>query len=122
MRKVWLTILVAIAFAANGFAGAAMASGCPTQAGSAMQMAQVDHAITGDPCCDDHRRANHNLPQKSMDSCSFGMSCQSTPAMAPSAQSIRMPAISLRVQQPLLGEPAPPSGLLQDLFRPPRNI
>lgn len=109
MRRLWLTLLLAFSLAASGFAGAAMASDCPMQA-AAQHDCYPDGGSPDDPI------------QTDLDGCMAGMACRSAPAVTPSLALIRLSARPMRVVEPVVGEPAPPSGPLQDLFRPPRSI
>lgn len=119
MRRLWLTILTTFAFVASGFAGVAAMPACPMQTTHAAMAAVAQH----DCCPDAQPTRNNGAPQDhKMDGCLIGMTCGAAPLVAPSLAPIELSAVSLRLTQPILGEPAPPSGPLQELFRPPRTI
>lgn len=113
MRRVWLTVLMAFALAASGVVNAAAAPSCPMQV-SAGSPSQHD-------CCDENGAPSKSGSDK-MSSCMEGMACRSAPTVAPVLAPLLAPSATVRVSQPILGEPAAPSGPLQQLFRPPRSI
>ena len=109
MRRLWLTLMLALSLVASGFAGAAMAANCPMQA-----EAQHD-------CCPDDG-APDAPAQGQMDGCVMGVACRSALSLAPSLNPVRLLATPIRLTEPVLGEPAPPSGPLVEFWRPPRTL
>ncbi len=113
MRRVWLTILLAFALTASGVANAMAAQDCPMQAAATAAM--------HDCCPEDQRPSDPGQDQHDMDGCMMGMACRAGPVVAPSVAPIRLPTAAVSVSEPILSEPAKPSGPLQQLFRPPRT-
>jgi hypothetical protein len=93
------------------------AHGCPMKASAVT-------AASAHDCCPDHQpdEAPDDQSQHDMDGCMMGVSCRSGPIVTPSLAPIRLPTVVLSLKAPILGEPVPPSGPLQELFRPPRTI
>ena len=119
MRPVWVTLFVVFAFAASSVAGAAAMSACLMNAASPPVTMVSEHHC----CPNNHGTNNKSAPQNhKMDGCLIGMVCGSAPVVAPASQSIQLSSISFVLTRPILGEPAPPSGPLQELFRPPRTV
>lgn len=114
MRRLWLTLLTAFALAASGVAAATADEGCPMQ-----QTAAAQH-----DCCPDQGGDQKDQPQQQhdMDGCMMGMACRTAPAVAPTLAPIALSNATILMSQPMLSEPAKPSGPLQQLFRPPRTI
>ncbi len=80
-------------------------------------------ADTSPRCAADGGRSGEQQPAKQKsDACFLGMACRSAPAVAPALEPIQVTAVIVRLSQPILSEPAKPSGPLQQLFRPPRSI
>lgn len=116
MHRALLTLLMAVALVASGMANAVAASACPMHSGN---------QVSADACCDEHGTPMGKPgddTSKSMSGCTMGMVCRTAPAVAPMLESVRVPQAIILISQPMLGEPAPASGPLQQLFRPPRNI
>ena len=112
MRRFWLSLLLAFTFAANGFAAAAEV--CP--------MARDAVASTAHACCPDQQPSG-NAPQKQKsDNCLMGAACRAGQVMAPSVEPVVLAAALVRIERPILGEQAPPSGPLSEYWRPPRTI
>ncbi len=110
MHRVWLALLLAFALAAGGVSSAA-APACP------MEQAGAAH-----DCCPDDQPSNDEGSPQDMEACVMGAACRAAPAVAPTLAPLLLPSGAVSVSQPTLGEPAPPSGPLQQLFRPPRTI
>jgi hypothetical protein len=114
MRRLWLTLLTAFALAASGLSSAFAAQDCA--------MRQAAPVVSAHDCCPQGQSDDRQPQTQKMDGCMIGMACRSAPAIAPTLEPIRLSSVAIFLSQPLLGEPAPPSGPLQELFRPPRNI
>lgn len=115
MRHVLLTLLIAFALAASGPASAS-AFACPMA---------VEAAAAAHDCCPDMGSGHQSQPkqqQHDMNGCLMGMACRTAPAMAPTLAPIALANATILMAQPILSEPAAPSGPLQQLFRPPRSI
>lgn len=115
MRRVLFTLFAAFALGLGGVTNAAAAQDCPMQQG---QSAGGMH-----DCCDDEGGAPaQDDDSGKMAGCAVGMSCRTTTAIAPlpSPSALLFSAISASYVE--WGQPPPPSGPLQDLFRPPRAI
>lgn len=111
MARAWITFILAIALSLGG-AAQAFAANCP------MQQAQtVAHA-----CCPDAAKSSQGQHQRQKsDGCVFGMACRAPAAIEPTLAPVRLLAQVIVAPNARLGEPAPPSGPLQQLFRPPRT-
>jgi hypothetical protein len=115
MRRVLFTLFLAFALGVGGVTNAAAAQDCPMEQG---QSAGGMH-----DCCDDQGGAPVQDDEDSkMAGCAVGMSCRTVTAIAPlpSPNALRFAAISASFIA--LSQPPPPSGPLQELFRPPRAI
>lgn len=114
MRRFWLSVLLTIALGVGNVAGASAAQDCPMQ-----RAAAASH-----DCCPDDAGSNApNGPEKpDIGACVLGMACRPAPAITPAVTPVLAAAAALDVSQPNLGDAAPPSGPLQELFRPPRSI
>lgn len=113
MRRVLFTLFAALALGLGGVTNAAAAQDCPMQQG---QSAGGMH-----DCCDDEGGAPaQDDDSGKMAGCAVGMSCRTATAVAPlpSPSALLFSAISASYVE--WGQPPPPSGPLQDLFRPPR--
>jgi hypothetical protein len=116
MHRVWLTLLLAFALAASGMANAIAASACPMHSQT---------QVSAHACCDEH-----GVPMgkpggdmsRDMSGCAMGMLCRTAPALAPTLEPVRLSQAMILISQEILREPAPASGPLQQLFRPPRSI
>ncbi len=104
---------MAFALAAGGVANAAAAPACPMQMSS---------SASAHDCCDENGAPSDDDGSDEMRGCMVGMACRSAPAVAPTLAPLLLPSAAVRVSRPILGEPAAPSGPLQQLFRPPRAI
>jgi hypothetical protein len=84
----------------------------------------VEAAAAAHDCCPDAGGADKHQPQQQhdMDGCMMGMACRTAPVVAPTLAPIALTNATFLVSQPILSEPAIPSGPLQQLFRPPRSI
>ena len=115
MRRVLFTLFAAFALALGGVTNAAAAQDCPMQQG---QSASGMH-----DCCDDEGGAPiQDDDGGKMTSCAVGMSCRTITAIAPLPSPSALLFAALSVSYVELGQPPPPSGPLQDLFRPPRAL
>lgn len=114
MRRVWLTIFLAFALTASGVANAMAAQDCPMRA--------VATAAMHDCCPEDQRPSDPGQDQHDMDGCMMGMACRAGAIVTPPVAPFRLPTATVSVSEPIVGEPATPSGPLQELFRPPRTI
>jgi hypothetical protein len=115
MRRVLFTLFAAFALGLGGVTNAAAAQDCPIEQG---QSAGGLH-----DCCDDEGGAPaQDDDGGKMAGCAVGMSCRTATAIAtpPSPSALLFAAISASYLE--LGQPSPPSGPLQQLFRPPRAI
>lgn len=113
MARFWLTLIVAFALAASGTAQA-FAANCP------MQQAPT---VASHACCPDAAKSNQSQQQKQKpDGCVFGMACRAPAAIEPTLAPVRLLSQAIVAPNARVGEPAPPSGPLQQLFRPPRTI
>ena len=115
MRRVLFTVFAAFALGLGGVTNAAAAQHCPMQQG---QTAGGMH-----DCCDDEGGAPvQDDDGGKMTGCAVGMPCRTATAITPlpSPSALQFAAISATYME--LGQPPPPSGPLQDLFRPPRAI
>jgi hypothetical protein len=119
MRRFWLTILLTIALGVGSVANAAAAHHCPMQQAGSMEQAVV---MAHDGCMDGAPGAPGAPDQRDMDDCVMGMACRTAPTLQLSVPLVVLRAIGVRLTQPIETEAPPPSGPLQDLFRPPRTI
>ncbi|WP_135209755.1 hypothetical protein [Vitreimonas flagellata] len=113
MRRVWITILVAFALTASGVANAMAAQDCPMQSAAG--------AAVHDCCPENQQPSKPDQDQHDMDGCLMGMACRAGPVAGPFVAPVRLPIAVISVSEPIISEPAAPSGPLQQLFRPPRT-
>lgn len=123
MRRPWLTFLLTIALGVGGVASAWAAGGCP------MQQAPASASTAEHECCPeaasaaDQQGPNQQAPERrDIGDCVIGMACRPAPAVQASVPPLEFHANGVTLSQPLDAAAAPPSGPLQDLFRPPRTL
>lgn len=115
MRRVLFTLFLAFALGVGGVANAAAAQDCPMEQG---QSAGGMH-----DCCDDEGGAPVQGDEDSkMAGCAVGMSCRTVTAIAPLPSPNALLFATVPASFIELSQPPPPSGPLQELFRPPRAI
>ncbi len=115
MRRFWLTILMAFALVAGGYANALAAQACPMEA----------PAAASHDCCPDGDRSQ-DVPadqnQKGMAGCVMGQACRTAPALTPTLAPIRLASVVIPVSQPVVVNPAPARAPLSKHWRPPRFV
>lgn len=116
MRRVGLALITVFALVASGVSAAVAAQDCPMNRAAPV-------AASAHDCCPDgaQKPADPGQEDHESDSCTIGMPCRTAAAVTPSLAPVALPTVVLALGAPLLGEPAPPSGPLQELFRPPRT-
>ncbi|MBL8552200.1 MAG: hypothetical protein JNJ73_19585 [Hyphomonadaceae bacterium] len=81
-------------------------------------------AASAHDCCPETNTSDQDQPdqQHDMKGCMMGMACRTASAVTPTLAPVSLSNATILVSQPIMSEPAKPSGPLQDLFRPPRTI
>jgi hypothetical protein len=115
MRRFWLTILMAFALTAGGYANAVAAQACPMEA----------PAASAHDCCPDDNKsrdvpADHS--EKGMAGCVMGQACRTAPAVTPTLAPIQLSSVTIQVSPPVLVNPAPARAPLSQHWRPPRFV
>lgn len=116
VRHVLLTLLLSFALGASGLASASAAFACPM----ATPTASASH-----DCCPDQgstKGDRDNGGPQSMVDCPFMQLCRTAPALAPTAEPVRLVITTPVVLIPPRTNGAPVSAPDSDLFRPPRTI
>lgn len=116
VRHVLLTLLLSFALGASGLASASAAFACP--------MSTPTVASSHD-CCPDQsstKGSRDNGGRQGMMDCPFMQLCRTGPALAPTAQPVRLVMATAIVLSPPRTNGVPISAPDDGLFRPPRTI
>lgn len=116
VRHVLLTLLLSFALGASGLASASAAFACPT----ATPTVAASH-----DCCPDQgsTKGDHdNDGRQSMMDCPLMQLCRTAPALAPTAEPVRVAIATPIVLSPPRTNGVPVSAPENGLFRPPRTI
>jgi hypothetical protein len=128
MRLSFLSVVVAIAVAWSGFAGAVAAEACPMQAMTMATHARADGAPITEmgamAGCEEKavQKAPVKLPTKGMNGCAMWLACSASPTITPSFESVTLRNQIVVIDQPLIAEGAPARSPLGEHWRPPRTI
>lgn len=116
VRHVLLTLLLSFALGASGLASASAAFACP--------MATPTVGSSHD-CCPDQSSSKGDRDKggrQGMMDCPFMQLCRTAPALAPTAQPVRLVMATAIVLSPPRTNGVPISAPDDGLFRPPRTI
>ena len=114
MRRIWFTLLLALAVACNATASAWAMQACPYKAAPSAHDCWPQPPATPDkPDKPDHA--------KKMD-CKLGQACRAAPAVAPQVAAVETAPIAAIEQPALLEQTAARSAVPTGLWRPPRTL
>lgn len=120
MRRIWLSLLLAVSLALGATADAWASQDCPYKAAPAAHDCCPDgDAMTGGSAMGGDQPAH---PEKPVKDCRIGQACRANPAVAPSLQAVSV-VVEMTVSQPVdrhqAGAPAAPTSAF---WRPPRTV
>ena len=125
MRRVLLTLLIAVAVSWNGVATALASESCPMQAMSGTPQKAQPHAMPAMDMADCHtgsvKSQKPASPAQPMKGCPMALACLALPSLAAPESAVIVPVFVTRIDQPLLVSAAPPDAMPSEYWRPPRT-
>lgn len=118
MRRLWLSVVMVIAFATGGVADALAWTDCPMLGRGAEQL-----TVSGHECCPDEggSSAPDEQPSK-MGGCVMGPGCRTAPAMTPTVEPIRTALPLPKSSGEIVSDTSVASRAPEEFWRPPRTI
>jgi hypothetical protein len=112
MRRLWLTVFLALVLVAGGLASASAAALCPMQAPAAHD------------CCPDGGAppANEEGGDQDMLDCPYMQACRSASLVAPEPAPALAEPLTVAIRTPQLASAQPPRSAADGPFRPPRLL